>query len=49
MKSEIELLKQGKEIEVNAKKYAQIHAYCDNVGIELVVSKAKNLVKIKLK
>ena len=47
--TELTDLKAGKEIEVNAKKYAQIQAYCDNVGIELVVSKVKNLVKIKLK
>ena len=50
MKSEIELLKQGGEVTVNAKSYAKIQAYCENIGLELIiVSNAKNVIKIKLK
>ena len=47
--TELTDLKAGKEIEVNAKKYAQIQSYCDNQGMELVVTKSKNVIRIKLK
>jgi len=49
MKSEIALLKQGGEVTVNAKDYKLIQSYCDNQGMELVVTKSKNVIKIKLK